>query len=292
MAKLVLGKSVRSDWFLLGRDFAVRAVPWKRSKPCIFVLEQSRAIQNLQPKQRKNLWILSFFTSKLPEKVKKIEILPRFQRLMKMTNILRTSFIILKIWKLLVQKLKQASPKARRPWTILSTNRKVQTQTRRRLLTWTLLSATWKLMVRKMRKLKAYVGPSLTTFCRIFFWRHAGKTEKNTSQQQFSVFSTVYSDTWVRRNIHSTCSRTMGSKNTEKSLKRRESHLCSRARRGSKPQAAQAIDEDEEDALFEAGEFGESNPAALWWVLSLHFGFRARENISQAIRYCLPPLQF
>ena len=53
MAKLVLGKSVRSDWFLLGRDFAVRAVPWKRSKPCIFVLEQSRAIQNLQPKQRK-----------------------------------------------------------------------------------------------------------------------------------------------------------------------------------------------------------------------------------------------
>ena len=66
----------------------------------------------------------------------------------------------------------------------------------------------------------------------------------------------------------------------------------SRARRGSKPQAAQAIDEDEEDALFEVGEFGESNPAALWWVLSLHFGFRARENISLAIRYCLPPLQF
>ena len=27
--------------------------PWKRSKPCIFVLEQSRQINNLQPKQRK-----------------------------------------------------------------------------------------------------------------------------------------------------------------------------------------------------------------------------------------------
>ena len=42
--------------------------------------------------------------------------------------------IILNIWKLLMQKLKQASPKARRQNTILSTNRKVQTQTRRRLL--------------------------------------------------------------------------------------------------------------------------------------------------------------
>ena len=33
--------------------------------------------------------------------------------------------------------------------------------------------------------------------------------------------------------------------------------------KGNKPQAAQAIDEDEEDAFFEAGEFGDSNPVAL-----------------------------
>ena len=56
--------------------------------------------------------------------------------------------------------------------------------------------------------------------------------------------------------------------------------------KGNKPQAvqaAQAIDEDEEHALFEAGEFGDSNPVALqrtvWWFLSLHFGFRARDEI-------------
>ena len=56
MAKPVLSKSVCSDWFFLGRDFAVRTVSMKTvqgSKPCIFVLEQSRQIQNLQPKQRK-----------------------------------------------------------------------------------------------------------------------------------------------------------------------------------------------------------------------------------------------
>ena len=52
-----------------------------------------------------------------------------------------------------------------------------------------------KLMVRKMRKLKAYLRPILTTFCPIFFRAHAGKTEKNTSQQQFSVLSTSHSDT-------------------------------------------------------------------------------------------------
>ena len=84
MAKPVLGKSVRSDWFFLGWDFAVR------SKPCSFVLEQSRQIQNLQPKQRKKkMWILSFFIAKLPEKAKKTEFLLRFQRWMKKTNIFR-----------------------------------------------------------------------------------------------------------------------------------------------------------------------------------------------------------
>ena len=52
--------------------------------------------------------------------------------------------------------------------------------------------------------------------------------------------------------------------------------------RRNKLQATQAIDENEEDALFEAGEFGDSNPVALqrtvWWFLSLHFGFRARDE--------------
>ena len=41
---------------------------------------------------------------------------------------------------------------------------------------------------------------------------------------------------------------------------------------GNKPQAAQAIDEDEEDALFEAGEFGDPNRVA-----------RAREYQSSVI---------
>ena len=77
MAKLVLGKSVLSDWFFLDRDFAVR------SKACIFVLEKSRQIQNwwkFATKTAKKTWILPFFTAKLPEKAKKKEILATFQR--------------------------------------------------------------------------------------------------------------------------------------------------------------------------------------------------------------------
>ena len=43
----------------------------------------------------------------------------------------------------------------------------------------------------------------------------------------------------------------MSSKNPEKSLQRSESHLFWHEHaKGNKPQAAQAIDEDEEDALF------------------------------------------
>ena len=47
--------------------------------------------------------------------------------------------------------------------------------------------------------------------------------------------------------------------------------------KGNNPQVAQTIDENEKDALFEAGKFGDSNPVALqrtvWWFLSLLFGF-------------------
>ena len=84
---------MRSDWFLLGRDLQYGPFPWKQS-PCIFVLEQSRQIQNLQPKLQKNVNIV-ILHSKLPEKAKKIKtILLRFQRWMKKMNILRVSSVL------------------------------------------------------------------------------------------------------------------------------------------------------------------------------------------------------
>ena len=52
--------------------------------------------------------------------------------------------------------------------------------------------------------------------------------------------------------------------------------------KGNRPQAARELTAEEEDELFRLGEFGDSNPEALqrtvWWLLSLHFGFRARDE--------------
>ena len=57
--------------------------------------------------------------------------------------------------------------------------------------------------------------------------------------------------------------------------------------KGNKPLPAQAIDEDEQDALFEAEDFGDPNRVALQGT-ALRF---PSKRIS-VMRYCLLPLQF
>ncbi len=50
----------------------------------------------------------------------------------------------------------------------------------------------------------------------------------------------------------------------------------------NRPQSARALTEAEEDLLFQKGLFGDHEPEVLqrtvWWALSLHFGFRARDE--------------
>ena len=53
MANPVLGKSLCSDWFFLGQDFAVRTVSMETVQSVYFCLERSWQIQNLHPKQQK-----------------------------------------------------------------------------------------------------------------------------------------------------------------------------------------------------------------------------------------------
>ena len=86
----------------------------------------------------------------------------------------------------------------------------------------------------------------------------------------------------------------MSSKNPEKSLQRSESHLFWQEHgKGNKPQAAQAIDEDE--ALFSLIWIRRPQSSCasrtVWWFL-YNTSVSEQENISQAIRYFLPPLQF
>ena len=52
--------------------------------------------------------------------------------------------------------------------------------------------------------------------------------------------------------------------------------------RGNKPNACRHLTDEEEAKLFEAREFGCCSPQALqrtlWWFLSMHFGFKARDE--------------
>ena len=52
--------------------------------------------------------------------------------------------------------------------------------------------------------------------------------------------------------------------------------------KGNRPHAAKELSNAEEDLLFRSGQFGDGDPAALqrtvWWLLALHFGFRARDE--------------
>ena len=52
--------------------------------------------------------------------------------------------------------------------------------------------------------------------------------------------------------------------------------------KGNRPNAKREPTEAEEDVLFEDGQFGVQDPKslqrALWWFLSLHFGWRAQDE--------------
>ena len=68
--------------------------------------------------------------------------------------------------------------------------------------------------------------------------------------------------------------------------KKRE--LVEKHAKGNRPQAARSITASEEDLLFTTNQFGDHDPEVLqrtvWWVLSLHFGFRARDE-SRKLRW-------
>ena len=222
MAKPVLGKSVRSDWFLLGRDFAVRTVSMETVQAVYFCFEHSQQIQNLQPKKRKKKCGYCHSSSRnYQKKLKKLKFYWDFRdEWRRRTFSERVQYY-------------PEHPKTFDSETETSIienqeaiddfiNQQKKTQTRKRLLIWTLFSATLKLMVWKMRKLKAYLRPSLTTFCRNLFERTEEKRRRIRASDSFQ-FSPQYKLTAIlRRNIHLTYPRTMSSKNPEKSLQRSE----------------------------------------------------------------------
>ena len=91
MANPVPGKSLCSDWFFLGQDFAVWTISMET---CIFEsvyfcfgAKRSNSTFATKTAKKKKVLKLSFLTLKLPAEAKKIEIFPKLQRWMKKTNI-------------------------------------------------------------------------------------------------------------------------------------------------------------------------------------------------------------
>ncbi|CAB4011537.1 Hypothetical predicted protein, partial [Paramuricea clavata] len=65
---------------------------------------------------------------------------------------------------------------------------------------------------------------------------------------------------------------------SHKVLVAKRKSLVNKAGKGSKPNATRSFTQEEENKLFECGQFGMSGPEVLqrtmWWFLALHFGFR------------------
>ena len=114
-----------------------------------------------------------------------------------------------------------------------------------------------------MKELKAYLPRSFTTFCPKLFMN----TRRKYGEEY--ELATIFS---FQRFEKSRCV-----------LAAKRESLVHEHGKGNKPQTAQpTIDENEEEALFEAGEFCDSNPFApqrtVWWSLFLHFGFWVRDE--------------
>ena len=79
MANAVLGKSLGSDWFSLSQDFAF-CIETVQPMYFFFLSEAGKFKICNQNSKNKN-WILSFFTVKLSQEAKKIEIFPTFSKM-------------------------------------------------------------------------------------------------------------------------------------------------------------------------------------------------------------------
>ena len=128
-----------------------------------------------------------------------------------------------------------------------------------------------------MRKLTAYLRPILTTFCQIFCQSACRKNGEECEPATVFSFEHLSQRYLIEKKyLHSTYLSTVSWKHPEKS----RSHEHGKGTRLTASSSRRAPFE----ALFEAGEQYSATPIQLRFK-ELHFGFRARDKISQAVRY-------
>ena len=223
----------------------------------------------------KTVNIVIFYSETYQKKLKRLpNFLVRFQRWMKKTNILRGRSVLSWTsgnfdaeaqWNRHRQKpggqrrFYQPTEKCK----LLNTNKKTATDINTRLR---YIEANGM----KTRKLKAYLRPSLTTFCRNLFERTKEKRRKIRADDSFQ-FSAQYKLTAIlRTNIVSTYPRTMSSKNPgQKSPCSEAKVTCSDTNTAKGTNCKLLRPSTKTKPFFSNFEFGDPNPVALqrtvWW---------------------------
>ena len=182
-------------------------------------------------------------------------------------------------WKTLIQ----TQPER----TMKSTNSKIQDfiDAQKSKKQCTRPSPTWKFSQgtspkKTRRKIEALPVEELNTYLAYFFMT---VHKQNGDEYEPSSLSSMQRS--IQRHLDDQMSNINILKNDE--FKQSRSALMAKRRqlvskgKGNRPYATRALTESEEDKLFQ-GFFGNQDPRALqramWWFLSLHFGFRARDE--------------
>ena len=146
----------------------------------------------------------------------------------------------------------------------------------------------------KTRKLKAYLRPSLTTFCRNLFERTEDKRRRIRADDSFQ-FSAQYKLTAMLRTDISFSTYPRTKNPGQKSPCNEAKVTCSDTNTAKETNRKLLRPSTKTRPFFSNFEFVDPNPVALqrtvWW-LSYNTSVSEQENISQAICYCLPPLPF
>ena len=143
---------------------------------------------------------------------------------------------------------------------------------------------------------------SVTPECQLQLW------QRDTKQRFLLLWGVSSKKEWTNQKqlintekgrkerllVLSTFWRTKTLKSQERFLAAKRKSLIHEHGKGNKPQATTALKDKDEDALFEIGEFRDSNPVSLqrtvWWPLSLHFGIPGERWESKALLgWCAAP---
>jgi hypothetical protein len=95
-------------------------------------------------------------------------------------------------------------------------------------------------------------------------------------------FQRSFADIFERQKFYNEYPTRPGVYQIREGLIAKKRELVQQHAKGNLPQACRELTTAEEDKFFELGLFGKHDPEVLqrtvWWILSLHFGFRARDE--------------